>query len=80
MLQQAYLKDTPAGTQAAAGAPAAAAAGPAAPSGPSPATIRREVESALQDVLGRALAPEEPLMSGGLDSLGAVEYVNLVGR
>lgn len=32
------------------------------------------------EVLGSSLAPDEPLMSGGLDSLGAVEYVNLVSR
>jgi hypothetical protein len=78
-LLQEYLKAAPAGRTVDAGASgqqAAAAAGPAH----SAASIQREVESALQEVLGRALGPEEPLMSGGLDSLGAVEYVNLVGR
>ncbi len=42
--------------------------------------IRREVNGALVDVLGTTLGPDVPLMAGGLDSLGAVEYVNLVGR
>ncbi|PNH02167.1 Erythronolide synthase, modules 3 and 4, partial [Tetrabaena socialis] len=42
--------------------------------------VRREVESALTEVLGSSLPEDEPLMSGGLDSLGAVEYVNLVSR
>jgi hypothetical protein len=62
---QEYVKAAPAGGSA-------AGAGAASPAH-SAASIQREVESALQEVLGRALGPEEPLMSGGLDSLGAVE-------
>ncbi len=50
------------------------------PHGPSREAIQREVSEALVEVLGSSLAPDEPLMSGGLDSLGAVEYVNLVSR
>jgi hypothetical protein len=75
---QEYVKAAPAGGSAAGAASGqqAAASSPAH----SAASIQLEVESALQEVLGRALGPEEPLMSGGLDSLGAVEYVNLVGR
>lgn len=46
--------------------------------GPSTSTIQREVEGALLEVLGSSLPPDEPLISAGLDSLGAVEYVNLV--
>eukprot|EP00879_Flechtneria_rotunda_P004708 GHRR01004972.1.p1 GENE.GHRR01004972.1~~GHRR01004972.1.p1 ORF type:complete len:737 (+),score=307.37 GHRR01004972.1:227-2212(+) len=42
--------------------------------------VATEVETALLEVLGRSLPPDEPFMAGGLDSLGAVEYVNLVGR
>lgn len=43
--------------------------------------VRREVQGALAEVLGAPLPDSEPLMSaGGLDSLGAVEYVNLLGR
>lgn len=44
------------------------------------------MEGALAEVLGTGggsgsgVAADEPLMSAGLDSLGAVEYVNLVSR
>eukprot|EP00883_Tetradesmus_obliquus_P011533 jgi/Sobl393_1/4315/SZX67650.1 len=58
---------------------AEAAAAPAAAAW-TPERVAGEVQSALQEVLGRRLEPSEPFMSGGLDSLGAVEYVNLVGR
>jgi hypothetical protein len=74
------VKDAPGGAQAAGAAAAAGTSAQASSSALSPGSILREVEAALQEVLGRGLAPDEPLMSGGLDSLGAVEYVSLVGR
>jgi len=53
---------TPGSTTAVAGA----AAGPAL----SEASIRREVEAALEEVLGAALEPDVPLMSGAAQHLG----------
>ena len=52
-----------AATAAAAAAAAAALAGQAGTGGRE--AIQREVEAALMEVLGSALPPDEPLMSGG---------------
>ena len=38
--------------------------------------LRTEVAAAVANVLGSAVAPTEPLMAAGLDSLGAVELKN----
>ena len=38
--------------------------------------LTREVAAAVANVLGSAVAPTEPLMAAGLDSLGAVELKN----
>lgn len=42
--------------------------------------IAKEVGNALKEVLGSIVSVHEPLMSAGIDSLGAVEYVNLLSR
>ena len=38
------------------------------------------VQAALQGVLGVSIGVEEPLMSAGLDSLGSVEFANVLSR
>lgn len=39
-----------------------------------------QVQAALQGVLGEILGVDEPLMSAGLDSLGSVEFANILSR
>lgn len=39
-----------------------------------------QVQAALQGVLGGSIGVEEPLMSAGLDSLGSVEFANVLSR
>ena len=39
-----------------------------------------QVQAALQVVLGGIIGVEEPLMSAGLDSLGSVEFANVLSR
>lgn len=39
-----------------------------------------QVQAALQGVLGGTIGVEEPLMSAGLDSLGSVEFANVLSR
>ncbi|KAI8473970.1 MAG: hypothetical protein J3K34DRAFT_383389, partial [Monoraphidium minutum] len=72
-----------------AAAPLNAAAARAAPAAPAPqgaaadavlvaAQVQEAVEEAVTTVLGRQVAPDEPLMAAGLDSLGAVELRSLL--
>ena len=39
-----------------------------------------QVQAVLQGVLGGSIGVEEPLMSAGLDSLGSVEFANVLSR
>lgn len=59
-----------------AGGPTSKAAGAAAGSGLSKAAISSLVLSTVSAVLGPDINPDEPLISSGLDSLGAVELRN----
>jgi acyl carrier protein len=40
--------------------------------------VYREVHAAIVQVLGASIGDEEPLMSAGLDSLGSVEFANVL--
>lgn len=71
------------------GAPTTAAAGPQQSSStaavPGTGALSQElvlgqVQAALQGVLGESLGVDEPLMSAGLDSLGSVEFANVLSR
>ena len=42
--------------------------------------VSAQVQTALQSILGESVGLEEPLMSAGLDSLGSVEFANLLSR
>ncbi len=55
---------------------AAAAAAAVAASGRSVRDVEGQVASAVKDILGSDVSPTAPLMSSGLDSLGAVELRN----
>ena len=64
----------PAAETAAAAAPARGAGGLAAlPAAQRRAALADVVDAVVAGLLGRAAAPDEPLMAAGLDSLGAVE-------
>ena len=39
-----------------------------------------QVQAALQSIVGESIGTEEPLMSAGLDSLGSVEFANVLSR
>ena len=49
-----------------------------------PATVRQqvhsEVKAAIVQVLGSSIGDDEPLMSAGLDSLGSVEFSNVLSQ
>ena len=47
---------------------------------PSQELVLGQVQAALQDVLGGSIGLEEPLISAGLDSLGSVEFANVLSR
>ncbi len=57
-------------------APAAACAAPAAAAAVSSEGVLHSVRAAVKDILGADVSPSAPLMSSGLDSLGAVELRN----
>ena len=40
--------------------------------------VQAQVMAAVRNVLGADIAPDEPLMDAGLDSLGAVEFQNVI--
>ena len=42
--------------------------------------VQQEVAAAIQQVVGGAVGADEPLMSAGLDSLGSVEFANLLSH
>ena len=42
--------------------------------------VQREVAAAIQQVVGSTVGADEPLMSAGLDSLGSVEFANLLSH
>lgn len=47
---------------------------------PSQELVLGQVQAALQGALGGRLGVDEPLMSAGLDSLGSVEFANILSR
>ena len=65
-------------------APSAAAAAKKAAPATDPAAIKEhvhtEVKAAILQVLGSSIGEDDPLMSAGLDSLGSVEFANLLGQ
>lgn len=46
----------------------------------SPELVLGQVQAALQSIIGEGIGLEEPLMSAGLDSLGSVEFANVLSR
>ncbi len=42
--------------------------------------VSAQVQTALQSIIGESVGLEEPLMSAGLDSLGSVEFANVLSR
>jgi 3-oxoacyl-(acyl-carrier-protein) synthase/acyl carrier protein len=42
--------------------------------------IQSQIMSAVKNVLGADIAPDEPLMDAGMDSLGAVEFKNIISH
>ena len=42
--------------------------------------VSGQVQAALQGIIGDSVGLEEPLMSAGLDSLGSVEFANVLSR
>ncbi len=42
--------------------------------------VSAQVQTALQSIIGEGIGLEEPLMSAGLDSLGSVEFANVLSR
>ncbi|GAX72979.1 hypothetical protein CEUSTIGMA_g431.t1, partial [Chlamydomonas eustigma] len=80
MEQAGFIEPMVEGRKVFAALPKPALQTPGTASTVSRAFIQSEVDAALSEVLGSKLEPDQPLMSAGLDSLGAVEYVNLVSR
>jgi len=58
--------------------------GASKPASSDPAALRQqvhsEVKAAIVQVLGQSISDEEPLMSAGLDSLGSVEFSNVLAQ
>ena len=42
--------------------------------------VSAQVQTALKSIIGESISLEEPLMSAGLDSLGSVEFANVLSR
>ena len=42
--------------------------------------VLRQVQAVLQSIVGESIGTGEPLMSAGLDSLGSVEFANVLSR
>ncbi|DBA84018.1 TPA: hypothetical protein ACH3X1_006502 [Trebouxia sp. C0004] len=42
--------------------------------------VSAQVQTALQSIIGESVGLEQPLMSAGLDSLGSVEFANVLSR
>jgi acyl carrier protein len=65
-------------------APGKQAKGASKPSSSDPVALRQQVHSvvkaAIVQVLGQSIGDEEPLMSAGLDSLGSVEFSNVLAQ
>ena len=69
-----------AGHPAARGAPRQAAGAVASDPAAVKEQVKREVAAAVQQVVGGAVGDDEPLMAAGLDSLGSVEFVNVLAH